>query len=359
MANRAIGLWLLGVSGGVYSIVTLGGFTRLKDIGVGCVDWWPLNRSRPATDSEWMSRFDRLKDTEEYKQYPGLSLENFKEVDTVSWAHKTLSTIVGAGLLLPAAYFWSQGHFSPPQKLKVLSFIGMFGALTTLGWKGAKEGLIHKKDWKEMKGTDSLKLGFELNLGMGLYGWMFWNALHYLRPASEQLLNKPELLTASMKVRTRLFMNLHIAYLGFFLGALTAALDAGKVYNNFPWFDNNWLVPDKPMSISPWYRNLYENKGTVQFLHRNVAYISMIGIFELAYFVRTVPLLSITRTACDVGLLLTLLQAFFGMRTLWHKTDVLDDKLHQINATVLLTGMLYALHTVRKPSPSFIANLMK
>lgn len=359
MANRAIGMWLLAVSGGVFGLVTLGGFTRLREVGVGMVNWWPINHYRPGSDPQWMARYDKLKDTAEFEQYPDIPFEHFKEIDTISWAHKTLATIVGAGLIFPAAYFWSKGHFSPPQKVKILTFIGMFGALVTLGWNGAKQGLIHKKQWNEMRGADPLKLGFELNLGMGLYGWLFWSALHYLRPAPEQMLNKPDLLSASLKCRTRLFMNLHIAYLGFFLGALTAALDAGRVYNNFPWFDHNWLVPDDPMSMSPWYKNLYENKGTVQFLHRNVAYISMIGIFELAYFIRRVPLLPVTRMACDMGLFLTLLQAFFGMRTLWHKTDVLDDKLHQINATVLLTGMLYALHTVRRPSAAFIGHIMK
>lgn len=359
MANRSIGAWLLAVSGGIFGLVTLGGFTRLRDVGVGMVDWWPINHYRPGSDAQWMARYENLKDSGEFELYPDLKYEDFKEIDTITWAHQTLAYIVGAGLILPAIYFWSKGNFSPPQKVRVLTFIGMFGALITLGWNGAKQGLIHKKEWNQMRGTDPLKLAFELNLGMGLFSWIFWNGLHYLRPPAEQVLTKPDLLIASLKVRTRLFVNLHIAYLGFFLGALTAAIDAGRVYSNFPWYDNNWLVPDDPMSISPWYHNLYENKGMVQFMHRNVAYIGMIGMFELAYFIRTVPLLSITRTACDMGLFFTLLQAFFGMRSLWHKTEVFDDILHQLNSVVLLTGILYALHTVRRPSASYIAKVMK
>jgi cytochrome c oxidase assembly protein subunit 15 len=61
-------------------------------------------------------------------------------------------------------------------------------------------------------------------------------------------------------------------------GALVAGLDAGLVYNEFPYMGENLIPPVKEM-FSPsyskvvdrsdmWWRNMLENPTTVQFDHR-------------------------------------------------------------------------------------------
>ena len=60
------------------------------------------------------------------------------------------------------------------------------------------------------------------------------------------------------------------------LGAFVAGLDAGLVYNEFPYMGEN-IVPPKDELFSrdyaakdgtQWWRNLFENPTTVQFNHR-------------------------------------------------------------------------------------------
>jgi heme a synthase len=61
-------------------------------------------------------------------------------------------------------------------------------------------------------------------------------------------------------------------------GALVAGLDAGLIYNEFPYMGEHLIPPIKEM-ISPayskmmdrsdiWWRNMFENPTTVQFDHR-------------------------------------------------------------------------------------------
>jgi len=54
-----------------------------------------------------------------------------------------------------------------------------------------------------------------------------------------------------------------------------AGLDAGMVYNEFPWMghypgsdDRRRIVPEEYLSISPIWKNFTENSATVQFNHR-------------------------------------------------------------------------------------------
>lgn len=53
----------------------------------------------------------------------------------------------------------------------------------------------------------------------------------------------------------------------FLTGAFVAGLDAGLVYNSFPKMSDKW-IPDDIFSLSPMYKNFFENPTTVQFNHR-------------------------------------------------------------------------------------------
>lgn len=53
-----------------------------------------------------------------------------------------------------------------------------------------------------------------------------------------------------------------------------AGLDAGLIYNSWPKYAGNW-IPEGLISKNPKWKNLFENPTTVQFLHRNMVYISL------------------------------------------------------------------------------------
>lgn len=62
--NKQIAYWLLGMSGLVAGMVTVGGITRLTRSGLSMTDWKLTGTLPPITKAEWEIEFER------YKQYP-------------------------------------------------------------------------------------------------------------------------------------------------------------------------------------------------------------------------------------------------------------------------------------------------
>lgn len=62
------------------------------------------------------------------------------------------------------------------------------------------------------------------------------------------------------------------------LGAFVAGLDAGLTYNSYPTMAGKW-IPDDMWTISPKWRNIFENPTFVQFNHRHL--VSTICVHRL------------------------------------------------------------------------------
>ncbi|CAH2084383.1 unnamed protein product [Euphydryas editha] len=65
--SKAVGYWLLGCSGMVFTAVVLGGVTRLTESGLSMVTWKLLGEKLPRTEEEWQTEFERYKQFPEYK----------------------------------------------------------------------------------------------------------------------------------------------------------------------------------------------------------------------------------------------------------------------------------------------------
>ncbi len=57
---------------------------------------------------------------------------------------------------------------------------------------------------------------------------------------------------------------MHVCFLS---GAFVAGLDAGLVYNEFPYMGEG-IVPSDLLALSPTWKNFTENPSAVQFVHR-------------------------------------------------------------------------------------------
>ncbi len=74
----------------------------------------------------------------------------------------------------------------------------------------------------------------------------------------------------------------------FFAGAFVAGLDAGLIYNDFP-FMGGQLIPSEIMSLVPKWKNFFENDVTVQFQHRVLGITTWTSIATLWLWARKVP----------------------------------------------------------------------
>ena len=123
-------------------------------------------------------------------------------------------------------------------------------------------------------------------------------------------------------------------------GALVAGLDAGYIYNTWPLIDGA-IVPDGLALLDPAWKNAFENMLTVQFNHRNLAYLITIYVAVLWWFGR--------RNGGHAGVhgwlprigLTVLLQVALGIATLLSVVNIPLALGHQALA-FMLTAMVAA-----------------
>lgn len=68
-SEKTVSLWLFGVSGLVFTMVVLGGVTRLTRSGLSMVDWKPQGGLPPMSEQEWEDEFKKYQNFPEYQKY--------------------------------------------------------------------------------------------------------------------------------------------------------------------------------------------------------------------------------------------------------------------------------------------------
>lgn len=88
-ADRLLGYWLLGMSGAVFGMVAVGGYTRLTRSGLSMTEWRLTGSKLPSTDEEWTVEFDKYKAFPEYQKLnQGMTLDEFKDIYFWEWFHR-------------------------------------------------------------------------------------------------------------------------------------------------------------------------------------------------------------------------------------------------------------------------------
>jgi cytochrome c oxidase assembly protein subunit 15 len=67
--QKAVSLWLYGSAAWVFSMVVLGGVTRLTRSGLSMTDWKLTGSKPPMTQEEWEAEFEKYKLSPEYRKY--------------------------------------------------------------------------------------------------------------------------------------------------------------------------------------------------------------------------------------------------------------------------------------------------
>ena len=101
--------------------------------------------------------------------------------------------------------------------------------------------------------------------------------------------------------------------------------------------DSGSFVPSDYALLEPWWRNALENPSAVQFEHRFLALLLLLGCFVLFVFLRQS---SVRMDWHARGLLfLPLLQVLLGGFVLWWRVPVLLGVVHQVLGVFLVVGL--------------------
>lgn len=329
-ARGAIRLWLMLLFVLVAVMVVVGGLTRLTDSGLSITEWAPFTGAMPPMDqAAWESEFEKYQQIPEFKlQNSHMDLEAFKSIYWWEWGHRQLGRFIGL--------VWAVGFFGFLAARKIPN--GWTGRLLLLGALGGLQGAIGW--WMVSSGLTgdrvdvaSYRLAVHLGLAFVILGLIAWNML---------LLGRKEAsLMAARRLREAKLFGMgtglmHLAFLQILLGALVAGIDAGRSFVDWPWMGGQFFPPEA-FDLTPIWRNLFENAGLVQFMHRMVGYLLV--IFALVVWrVSRRSGNQMVRTGFTLACVMIAAQALLGITTVLQASPVHVAITHQIGA--ILTWVL-------------------
>ncbi|HXN16589.1 MAG TPA: COX15/CtaA family protein [Usitatibacter sp.] len=333
-ARRAIGVWLLACCALVFTLVLIGGVTRLTHSGLSIVEWQPIvGTLPPLNQTQWQEAFANYRETPQFRlRNHSMTLAGFKEIFWWEYIHRLLGRLVGVAFLVPFVYFLMRRAIRGALAWK-LGAIFILGAVQgAVGWFMVQSGLIDDPR------VSPVRLGAHLGIAFVIYGAMLWIAL-------EQLLPAPRTTAALLRGLTSTLVAL--VFVTAISGALVAGIRAGSAYNTFPLMDGHW-VPPEILMIEPWWNNFFFNMATVQFDHRLFALAIALGVAVLWVLVRR-QTDSDRRTRLWANVLATavLFQIAAGIATLLLRVPLPLATLHQAGALAVFTCALGLRHALR------------
>ncbi|KAF2434229.1 electron transfer protein 1, mitochondrial precursor [Tothia fuscella] len=364
-SDGAVAYWLLGSAASVFGIVIFGGLTRLTESGLSITEWKPVTGSRPPmNEADWTSEFEKYRASPEFKLLNSrMTLEEFKQIYWMEWTHRLWGRVIGVTFLLPTIYFVARRRVAGHVALKLAGICGLIGFQGVIGWWMVKSGL---KDDLFAAGSHPRVSQYRLTAHLGaafvVYLSMLWTGLSILK--ENKMLRSPSAALAQMNAlkhpRMRAFRILSVLLGGLVFttamsGALVAGLDAGLIYNEFPWMGLGLTPPKKELldefySHTPdrsdlWWRNMLENPSLVQLDHRILATTSFTAICLLFAYPRMSSNLKKAiprdvKVALSGVLHLALIQVTLGISTLIYMVPTWLASAHQAGAIALLTGVL-------------------
>lgn len=267
-ARRGIRLWLFLLFALVVAMIFVGGLTRLTDSGLSITEWRPITGALPPmNEADWQVEFDKYKQIDQFQiENKWMKLDDFKTIYWWEWGHRQLGRVIG--LVWAVGFFGFLASRQIPTgwtgRLLLLGVLG--GAQGAIGWWMVASGVTQGEG---MTSVASYRLAVHLGLAFVILGFITWYV--FLLGREER-----DLMQARRAREEKLFGMgtglLHFAFLQILIGALVAGIDAGRSYTDWPLMGGQILPPD-PMMIEPAWRNLFENPGLVQFIHRVVGYL--------------------------------------------------------------------------------------
>lgn len=332
--NRQVAIWLLVCCGLVFTMVVLGGVTRLTGSGLSMVDWRPLlGWLPPLSDADWQRTFEMYRASPEFQKINShMDVEAFKGIFWLEYLHRLLGRTIGVVFLVPFIGFAARGFIRVKEMPKYLLMFVLGGLQGVLGWYMVKSGLVDNPHVSQYRLTAHLVAAFLI------YAYMFWVAMSLLFP--EQGAKRHPWFGRTVALTVLISLTI-------VSGGFVAGLKAGEIYNTFPKMGPYWIPPALG-ALDPLWRNLTENLTTVQFNHRILAITTFALVAAYWWRARKTGLGERARSAANALLHTAILQVVLGISTLLLSVPTVLAATHQGVAVLLFTVALYLVHSLRK-----------
>jgi cytochrome c oxidase assembly protein subunit 15 len=335
-ARGAIRIWLMILFTLVVLMIAVGGLTRLTDSGLSITEWRPFTGAIPPLNAaDWQSEFAKYQAIDEFRiQNQWMQLSDFKVIYWWEWGHRQLGRVVG--LVWAIGFFWFLLRRQIPTGWTPrLLFIGVLGGMQgAIGWWMVSSGVTAGES---MTDVASYRLATHLGLAFVILGFIAWYMMMLSR-------SERDLMQARRGKEAKLFGLstglLHFAFLQILLGALVAGIDAGRSYTDWPLMGGQFF-PASAFVLEPWWRNLFESPGLVQFVHRVVGY-ALLAFAVLVWLKGRKSAHPKTQSAFNIAFGVLCAQIVLGILTVLYAAPVQIAIVHQLLAVFLWVLILRA-----------------
>ena len=187
-------------------------------------------------------------------------------------------------------------------------------------------GLVDRVD------VSHFRLSVHLLIAFLILSLIYWNYLKIKK--NKEISNK---ISPAIPLLFLIFVFIQIV-----IGAFVSGMDAGKIYNSWPFMGNSYFPNDND------FGNLFKlsalsEPSLVQFIHRNLAYL--IGIFYLYIFfsVYKNKMYDLYKSINILGLFI-ILQIILGILTIIYGAQIYIASMHQISSIFLVSSCIYFLY---------------
>jgi heme a synthase len=307
----------------VFFIIIIGGLTRLTNSGLSITEWELFKGILPPLNqTSWELYFDQYKKIPQFKLlYPYMSLYEFKIIFYWEYFHRILARIIGLFFLIPLLYFYftkkiKKTHMNVCFIICFLIFLQGF-----VGWYMVKSGLVNDVT------VSHYRLSIHLSIAFIIISTIFW-LIKNVRA------NKDIIFFNFAKERIPFLILIFIIFIQIIFGAFVSGLDAGRIYQTWPFMGNSYFPDDISTNNLINIINFNEH-SLVQFYHRNLAYLIILYILMLSFYIYKKKLYLLF-FPLKLLISILLLQVILGIVTLLSGLNIYLASAHQITSVALV-----------------------
>ena len=327
----------------VFLMVILGGAVRLTGSGLSMVDWRPVvGIIPPIGDYAWSKVFNAYKQFPEYKLVnQGMNLAEFKFIFYMEYIHRVLGRLIGIVFIVPFVVFLYRGGLPLSLKRSLWVLLALGACQGLMGWFMVKSGLVSDPHVSQYRLTAHLLLAVVIFI-------MFQRLICGLA-FSDQILSTTDS-GSKFNARITAFYTLLVTLLMIVTGGFMAGTRAGYIYNSWPKMGQDW-VPEMVWALIPWWKNMFENPLTIQFVHRWLAFAVVLSVLYLGVRVIRQEPCRMVRGLAIASIALVIVQVVLGITTLLGGVPIVLGVAHQ-GVALILVGLIAAIWSAYLPAIS-------
>ncbi len=319
----------------VFSIIIVGGLTRLTNSGLSIIEWELFKGILPPlSEKSWQIYFEKYQTIPQYKLLNyNMSIEEFKIIFYWEYFHRVLARFIGLFFLIPLIYFYFSKKIRK-EYLKIclqIFFLIVFQGI--VGWFMVKSGLVHDVT------VSHYRLSIHLTVAIIIFSSILWLLKNFYYKKNKIFFN------FSREYLPYQFL-LVIIFCQIVMGAFVSGLDAGMIYQTWPMMGNSFLPNDIYFND---FKKLFDfnNHSLVQLYHRILAYLIILYVLFISIKIFKNKEKNLYEPLIYLLLILTT-QVILGIFTLTSGLNIYLASAHQITGVLLVFSAINLYYFIRK-----------